>query len=336
MTHQDRVSKILGGVSRDQHQQMNAFLEGFDSLQLKNLQIIESFSSTIDVQSTITKSMDAIISSFGSQAKILESIQPFTQISENFTEQYSNIFSMLEESVKIPFANIVSTSIAFNSLFNTEAFDDFRKRLELDENTVEAFKASGWPIAPSMPGSLRRRVLDLYREGRVGYSTNSVLGHYRREDNLELKRAIGSWEDNQLFSPRMHILRDALQAHCDGRYTLSVPALMPQVEGILVDFVNGYELEGSIGKIKKVYEAAIGDPLNYDLPRWLIASVLLYHLDKTTYVFTSFDAELKKSVSRRRITRHTVLHGIAINYDRPSTSLRTILILDALAGLRSQ
>jgi hypothetical protein len=61
---------------------------------------------------------------------------------------------------------------------------------------------------------------------------------------------------------------------------------------------------------------------------------LLYQLQSNTYVRTPFKNELDKSVQARKTTRHTVLHGVAISYDRPSNSLRVFLVLDALTALR--
>ena len=160
------------------------------------------------------------------------------------------------------------------------------------------------------------------------------MGFYQKDSHRHLVETVETWNGHPLFAPRMHIIKDALQAHCEGRYTLSVPTLIPQIEGVLSDFVLANNLVAKFGKIKQVYSAVIGDVDNYSLSTWAIASTLLYQLQNTTYVSINFENELRKSVNTRKTTRHTVLHGIAPRYDRPIHSFKAFLLLDAIIALQ--
>ena len=159
------------------------------------------------------------------------------------------------------------------------------------------------------------------------------MRYYQRQNHEQLINAVQEWESNHLFAPRMHIVKDALNAHCNGTYTLSIPALLPLIEGICNDYVRFNNLPVKFGNIEQVYNAAIGDVNSYDLSTWAIATTLLYQLKTSTYVYSPFEAELDKSLLARSTSRHTVLHGITINYDKPVNSLKLFLILDALSAL---
>ena len=120
---------------------------------------------------------------------------------------------------------------------------------------------------------------------------------------------VKTWESHPIIAPRLHIIRAALKSHCDENYTSSVPTLMPQVEGILSEYVLVNNLSAKFGKINEVYNAVIGDLDNYPLSNWAIANTLLHQLQTNTYVYTDFGAELMRSAQNRRTSRHTVLHG---------------------------
>jgi len=72
----------------------------------------------------------------------------------------------------------------------------------------------------------------------------------------------------------------------------------------------------------------------HNLATWAIANTLLYQLKSNTYAYIDFKNELAKSVRPRKTTRHTVLHGVAVSYDKPVNSLKIFIILDALAALK--
>lgn len=45
-------------------------------------------------------------------------------------------------------------------------------------------------------------------------------------------------EELEIFQKRKTILKDALSAHFEGKYTLSIPVFFAQLEGILRDYGN--------------------------------------------------------------------------------------------------
>lgn len=276
----------------------------------------------------VTTMMQAVEGISAFHAAILE--YSSANIVSSILESSEHILSALDSDIRSQFEKI---SIIIRQSFDWGIFDQLRKAAQVKENAVDAFNAAGWPIVPSMSLQLIVRVVGLYREKKVRYASRVIISFYHRRNFEHLNRMVEDWAIHPLFAPRMHILRDALEAHRQGKYTLSVPALLPQIEGILSDYVVANDIPAKLGKIYKVYNAALGDPNSHNLARWTVAT-LLYQLKNNVYDRTDFDKEIEKPINRRRITRHTILHGIALKYDKPIHSLKTFVLLDALSALQ--
>jgi len=288
----------------------------------------------LSISNSIVSLYERDLSAFTEALSKSIEICKITQIAtEAISPQITQFLSSMDSFTRTVTSDLAALRIAFESVRDSDAIRRLGEQLELDEKTVEAFNAANWPISPSMPGSLRKRVVAMYQEGKAGYATQTILGHYRKSNNKHLIDMVNTWRAHPLFGPRMHIIEDALRAHREGRFALSVPALIPQIEGILNDYVMAHSLDVELGKIKTVYQTAIGDPDEHTWPVWSIASSLLYHLGNNTYAYTDFENELRKSVRRRSTTRHTVMHGIAVGYDREMHSLRAFLLLDSISAL---
>jgi hypothetical protein len=260
--------------------------------------------------------------------------QPVFEMQEAWERQIQEMTHGLDDLTRRISADLAAAALSVQQTISLGVFDDLIQLLQAHQDAAEAFKAAGWPIAPSMPFELREHVVTMHKQGKTQYISRTIIGYYQRNNHQHLIETVESWESHPLFAPRMHILQDALQAHCRGLYTLSVPSLIPQIEGVLNDYVLVNGLVAKLGKIQQVYKAAIGDADEYSLSKWVIATTLLYQLQTNTYVFTDFKSELKKSVDRRQVTRHTVSHGVALKYDRPIHSLKAFLLLDALSALQ--
>lgn len=253
---------------------------------------------------------------------------------ESFSQQISDLVSGLNIISRRFSADLTAFRLSF---IDIDSAGLFRNLIELAQESVgaaEAFREAGWPIAPSMSKQLKDRVVELHGQGKSRYASQTIMGYYRRNNHENLVAVVTGWCDRSLFSPRMHIFEDALEAHQNGYYTLSVPTLLAQIEGILNDYVHVNGLPARFGRITEVYNTAIGDLDEYGLSAWAIANTLLYQLQSNTYAYTSFERELSKIAQYRETTRHTVLHGVALTYDKPSNSLKAFLILDSLAILR--
>jgi hypothetical protein len=272
---------------------------------------------------------------------IVKLAQPVMAMQETHARQVQEVARQLRECTRcISVDPAAAIAISFRQVALLAA--GAMQRFQTHQGAVEAFKKAGWPIPPSMPFELIEHIVTVHKAGKTGCISRIIIGYYQRNDHQHLIETVKSWKSHPLFAPRMHILQDALQAHCQKLYTLSVPTLIPQIEGVLADCVFGNKLDAKLGKIRQVYEAAIGNVDDIDdkydlssLSKWVIATTILDQQNKI-YGFTDFKSELEKPINRRRVTRHTVLHGVGLKYDRPIHSLRVFLLLDALSSVVPQ
>ena len=282
------------------------------------------------IQSAILRIQEA----FQASSAIADLSRSLTALNEAAFQRISSITEDFDNFARSLTANLAVFDITTRFFEQLDIFRFIREHAAEEEAAIEAFQDAGWPIAPSMPRALIRRVVELHQQGRVRYASQSILGYYRRKECACLAETVEHWRDHPLFASRMSIIEDALWAHRQRRYTLSVPALMAQIEGVMSEYVVVNGLPVKLGKISQVYEAVVGDPMDRDVATWAIAETLLYQLRTNTYLPTPFEDELARSIPRRHCTRHTVLHGIMPGYDRESHSLRAFLLLDALSVLR--
>lgn len=92
----------------------------------------------------------------------------------------------------------------------------------------------GWPL----PGHLGSRWLDdvaqLFLDGRATQEEveEAILRNYRVHGLNDIRR---SWQVDGLIAVRLPILLDALKAHEDGQFNLSVPVVLSQLEGMVAE-----------------------------------------------------------------------------------------------------
>jgi len=257
-----------------------------------------------------------------------------TVMNDNWSKQIRFMTGQLPVITREITANFAAMKLAAFDLSSSGVFAKLIRIHQYHIDSIEAFNAANWPIAPSMSREFVNHVVFLYQQKKTRYISNAVLGYYHRNNHEILIAMVEKWKNHPLFLPRMHIINDALKAHCEGRYTLSVPALLPHIEGILNEYVIANNLSAKLGKVNEVCKAVIGEFNGETLSNQAIADTLLYQLQTNTYSFTNFETEFRKSANNRHTTRHTVLHGITTNYNKPIHSLRVFVLLDALSSLQ--
>jgi hypothetical protein len=220
------------------------------------------------------------------------------------------------------------------------------------ERKVEAFAAHGLCLAPSMPDELIQEVIRRYesKNRSVGIL---VLGFYRRDDWSELKKAVQVWRKNRFFAQRMQIIEDALWAHMNRRYTLSVPTLTPQVEGLIWDWLSTFcDSEDELKKIiadmdksvarnrnssteygRNIVGKVIGNMAANSLTsdNWLRMKTLVAFANN--YLLRPYKIQREHAKYRRSnvLSRHAIAHGSGLRSGTAINSLRLFLALDVLA-----
>ncbi len=203
-------------------------------------------------------------------------------------------------------------------------FRDNRLLAELYADAISQELASrGWFIAGSLYSHQFKplaRALKMKAEDQV---EEFLKIHVRSRVSDIKKRAIECWKE------RAEILDDAFDAHIAGKYTLSVPVLLAQADGISADLLGAYIFTDHKGSIKKAASRAIESHLQKRplaksfLELLLKASGLRLDTRKRDELATS-------GLIFSPLNRHGVLHGLDCEYATEANSLRGIALIDFL------
>ena len=90
-----------------------------------------------------------------------------------------------------------------------------------------------WP-APALLMYPLSKIAELCGQSKYD-DARKVLVDHCTPDFLEAR--VNAWTDVPAFTDRKQKFQDALAAHGDGKYTLSIPALVPQIEGVITDWI---------------------------------------------------------------------------------------------------
>lgn len=194
------------------------------------------------------------------------------------------------------------------------------------DDTLLAFKTalveSQWP-PPRMDLDITdvRYILDL-RDSLPKQEARSQIDTFmlERHDTAYVRNLLAEWKGRKWIKKRIPILEAAVNAHIEGKYELSIPALLPQIEGIIWD---GYDYDGSTKqKYERDYASKLckGSPEDGE-PDFLDLAAEDFFL-KT--LLQSFDL----GQPMPGLSRHAILHGADTDYATRVNSLKVILIFD--------
>lgn len=173
----------------------------------------------------------------------------------------------------------------------------------------------GWPPPGQIPVSLISTVVEMDERGELDREElqDALLAFFDEEELLNL---VDGWGARQHLSPRLQILRAAVDAHIERKYELSVPAILPQIEGVVAEAFGHYGiLRGP------VFQGYVERLLQEDRPT-------SFRDATRTFFLNSVRAHAEFGMNSPEISRHAILHGIDLNYAEESKSLRIILLFD--------
>lgn len=219
-----------------------------------------------------------------------------------------------------------------------QEFAELVKRvMEQSVSERNAMLESGWWFTPSLmevPAYYLAETAEEYNAGNKLAVINLFKKVYQENNCENLKSVVLNWEKNPLFSPWKQHLEDALDAHKNGKYTLSIPVLLLIAEGIATDFCKKEEIynkaDASRGgeKIKTAlnkYYTETGHFLLSDL------NLLEEAINTTIYQNTNL---IEERLLSNILNRHAVLHGSKKDYGTVEASLKAFMLLDVLSDLK--
>ncbi len=130
-----------------------------------------------------------------------------------------------------------------------------------------------------------------------------------------LLRDLGeSWMDAESFKNRRRFILDGIKDHRDGRYRVSIPTLLPLIEGIAIE-----EFKPKSTDANPKDALAIASAIDIDTVIVDVAIHLYGNIDFSTVQPTS-----------RELNRHFVLHGRSTGYGTEYNSARVLFMLDQI------
>ena len=266
----------------------------------------------------------------------IRKIERFGNLTEEETrEMLEQVSKMMSELVEA-FSKILSN--------DSESIDDaIEKHSELVLPLLR--KAKLWYF-PSMPIEIPRDLRSLAEqktEVTVEQIEQVFINNYSINNYLALREMVSSWFDSPFFDRRKRIIEDALDAHLSRKFTLSIPALLPQIEGILSSKTN--RTAGGVGRLLK--EAVAGNSLRDigvfstledDILIALAIDPFLFkgHIDEFFSPEKYTEWVMSQGFESIPLNRHAILHGVQIDYATEINSLRVFFLLDSLYGIDNE
>ena len=176
-----------------------------------------------------------------------------------------------------------------------------------------------WPPPGHLSAVLLDKISLSYEQGNLtAQDVDEIILHFYNKDKLE--KIVETWSEQSFIQPRMNILKEIVSAHIEGRFELSIPTLLPQIEGIIAE-MTGHAGRLPIKQIKDYVKFIFARNSRFDrVGKAFFISILMEGFEwKDPIPFLS---------------RHAILHGADTNYASASNPLRLILIFDQLQAAK--
>lgn len=235
-------------------------------------------------------------------------------LSRSLTELTSSYLGRIGESVR----ESLMASIRPAALAATSALmEQINSSNEAEREYEDALWHLGWWVPPSVTSDFFWQVGRLARDRRRHELRREMVEASRSRD---FRRVVEGWMELEPFRARRRFIRDGLRDHLDGRYRVSIPTLLPHIEGIAIEaFAPGSDAtspKAAIETAAQTYDAVMGPAM----------------VDTVTILWARQDFGPIANGSRR-LNRHLILHGRSTGYASAENSAKVLFALDLLASV---
>lgn len=189
-----------------------------------------------------------------------------------------------------------------------------RASSEIQRRYDDALRGIGWWLPPSVSMSF------FWEVGRLADERKRLAVRWAMADYAK-SRAFGQsverWMDLDVFNERRRFIRDGLKDHRRGRYRVSIPTLLPHIEGIAMAAFGPTSRGGPrdlITRISTVYDPIMGHAM----------------VDAVGVLWENRDFD---QYSPRALNRHFILHGRSTGYATEENGVKVLFALDLLASV---
>lgn len=183
----------------------------------------------------------------------------------------------------------------------------------------------GWVgLENHIPAGDEPQILKAIKENGSEWIDGAVCESFRDADCYEIKDMLKDWWSVPYLADRREAIEDAIKAHEEGRYALSIPALLPLVDGLAAEIVDAptWRPLNAINNAANEYHLTEQEP-------W--SECLLTVITEQVYKTCDFRSTALPTATT--LNRHAVLHGRVARYASEANSLRTILLVDVFAQM---
>lgn len=229
-------------------------------------------------------------------------IEPIKKSRENILKQIKTQYSI--KKTFVDFSGIIDEFIETGKDINTFKFI-------MAETGYPPHQRMDIPKIRSIATAYKNKNLDLIN------SIDMIMCDYYDADFILYLLEL--WEEISNLQNRLPILRNVIRAHNLGMYYVSIPALLAQFEGTVVEAlkITG-RVDGEIFKVLLNILLKNDHETDLDIER----ETYKYYKEN---LLVSFDHGLNPE---SEISRHAILHGGITDYGKQSNSLKLILLFD--------
>ena len=193
-----------------------------------------------------------------------------------------------------------------------------------DKEQAEAFRVlaqGGWVgMERHFTSSQARAALEIHKAKRESAMNDAIADYFNANACARLSEITNGWSSIPYMRDRQAIIRDAVSAHREGRFTLAVPSLLPLAEGLSVEILgNALRNENAVKAVAREWkqrETEIWAQVFADVIEHVIYKCYDFRKDPAPY-----------------LSRHGILHGRIPDYATGVNSIRVFLLIDAIADL---
>jgi hypothetical protein len=273
------------------------------------------------------------------------------------TRKYKKNFNSLRNSIEFEVSQILESlkaegikhpreDFSFTEVVNClkEQTEIESLIVELNEISVEMFKESerreieiicNFDVTPEwlFPTSTANPISDMATIKEFlesNYSSVDDLFMDKLMNNQRVKQTFDFWKRQPKISNRIPLIEEAIEAHIEKKFYLSVSALIPQVEGLLRDALKNMnrsvDFESMRKEDMKRATSALKDLWKsqpYNLPEAISLLDSLPDAVSELYVIPTQSLQ-------GELYRHGICHGLQTDFGSKKNSLRLILLLDRI------
>jgi hypothetical protein len=185
---------------------------------------------------------------------------------------------------------------------------------EVQRRYDDALRGMGWWLPPSVSMAFFWEVGRLADE-RKRLEVRWAMADYAK--SREFGQSVERWMELDVFKDRRRFIRDGMRDHRNGRYRVSIPTLLPHIEGIAMA-AFGPTIRGGprdlIARVSTVYDPIMGQSM----------------VDAVGVLWENRDFD---QYSPRALNRHFILHGRSTGYATEENGVKVLFALDLLSSV---